>query len=126
MSVETFLTRVRGIERTANAPSSPVGGYFRYGVITAFDPELWQATIQIGTQIYTGVACSQQIREDLLTVGRSVCVMLSIIGTSQDALVIHTFGGRPPMDPAMDNVRGHKHRLGVAGDGAPISSEDIV
>ncbi len=123
---ETFLERFAQVETAANAPATPVGGYFRTGVIMDFDHAAYTATVQVGSTSYENVQCLQQIREDLLTVGRLAFVMLAVIGASESALVVGTFGERPPRDPLFGVIEGHGHRIGVPGDGKPISQGDIV
>lgn len=124
--MSSILERIHGIEQAATQPSAAVGGFLRQGVLVAFDHATYTAAVQIGSEMYTGLACLQNIREDLLTPGCTVLVMLSVIGLSDGAVLIGTVGGRPPRDPLMDVIEGHGHRIGVPGDGKPIRQEDIV
>lgn len=121
-----FLDRVRAIETAASAAATPIGGFWRYGVIMSVDHENWQVAVRIGSDDYLTVNVAQHVREDLLAINVLVLVFIPILNNCQGALVMATYGARPPMDPRFDNVRGHGHKEGVAGDGAPIRSEDIV
>jgi hypothetical protein len=94
-------------------------------VIIAVNTEQWTADVQVLDHLYEGVQVSHLIREDLLTVGRNCQVAIVVLGDSTDALVMCTFGGRPPSDPSLDPEYGHRHR-GLAYDGPRLSHAELV
>ena len=91
----------------------------RFGIIRAFDKDLYTASVEItgyqATQM-EDVPVALALREDLVVAGVRCVVLLSDGFDSSDAVIIALFGGRPADDPAMDPVLGHKHR-GLIRDG---------
>lgn len=120
-----MLTRIARIEERINA--APVGNpWIRLCTLATVDTSAWTATVTLAGQTYAGINISQQIKIEALITGCQCLVAFDSFDSPYHCVLFVTFGGRPPPALEMDNVRGHSHRKGVPGDGAPIYTGDLV
>lgn len=121
-----LLQTIADSERATTAANVGAGGFIRKGTLLSFDHASWKAVVQIGSLFYIFVDVDQSIREDLLVVGALCVVLVENLGYGDGAVIISTYGARPAPRGDMDTIKGHSHRPGVPGDGAPVSHGDLL
>ena len=99
----------------------PVGPFDEYGIISAFDKERYKADVEIGGAMYYDVDVAHEIGWWLPVQGASCVVRFkTIVRSEESAVVTNVYGGRPPYDPHMHPVVGHRHDGELEG-GGPLS-----
>ncbi len=120
-----ILTRIASIETRIN--TAPVGNpWIRLCTLADVDSSDWTATVTLAGQTYAGIKIAQQIKIEALIIGCQCLVAFDSFDSPYNSVLFVTFGGRPPPALEFDNVRGHSHRKGVPGDGAPVYTGDLV
>ena len=120
-----ILARIAAIEQRLNA--APQGNpWIRLCTLVTVDTSTWKATVMLAGQTYSGIDVAQQIKIEALIAGTDCLVAFDSFDSPYHSVLFVTFGGRPPPALEMDNVRGHSHRKGVPGDGAPVYTGDLV